>query len=243
MLQAQIAQIKEYLTKRPKPALILVGKPGTGKTFALTKAVEDLHYKLWTVDPLTEDLDEVSEKMRLRPIAPTVIHIPSAETLSRKEVSKLIEGAKRFRAFLVLESTEPMDHEDLMRVDFYKPRARDVVKIAEELKIPFDKIKMHNDIRQVVLAQFGSTGYEEERSATKETERALRTGKYEEVNDTMFSLLLDSAHLNFFGKDLFFFVKAIQVADKCKRGYPLEGFRAVKPTVVSYFLEKLKLSR
>jgi hypothetical protein len=130
-----------------------------------------------------------------------------------------------------------------MIVQFYKPKARDIAKLANELKIPFDKIKMQDDLRQVVLSQYGSMGYEGEKSTTKDLEQSLRTGKFEEINDTMLSLLLDSAHLNFYGRDLYLFIKSLQVTDKCKRGYPLSGFKVIKPAIISYFLEKLKLSR
>jgi hypothetical protein len=241
LLKEQVAQIAEYLRKRPKPALALVGRTGTGKTAALHIAAKEAGFNVWSVDPLTEDLDAVVERMRLKPIAPTVIHV-SADGLGRSEVRRLVEEAKRYRAFLVLESTKPIEHDDVMEVQFYRPKARDVAKLAEELKIPFENIKMYDDLRQVMLAQHGSMGYEEGRSTTKEVEQGLRRGRFEEVDDRGLSLLLDSAHLNFFGRDLFFFVKAIQAADKCRRPEPLSGFRVVKPTVVSYFLEKLKLS-
>jgi len=243
VLRDQIAQVKQYLLERPKPALLLVGRPGTGKTFALHKAAEELRYRVWTIDPLTEDLDIVLKKMKARPLTPLIYHVTSADALSRSEVNELIECAKKSKAPLVLESTRSIEHGDLMEVQFYKLKARDAVRIAEELKIPVERIKMYEDVRQVMLAQFGSSGYEEETSTTKELERALKTGDFKECGDTALFLLLDSAHLNFFGRDLYFFLKAIQTADKCKRPHPLMGFKVAKPTITSYFLEKLKLVR
>jgi hypothetical protein len=242
LLKEQVAQIAEYLARRPKPALALVGRTGTGKTAALHIAAKEVGFNVWSVDPLTDDLSVVVERMKLKPIVPTMIHVSAADELGRSEVRMLVEAAKRHRAFLVLESTRPIEHEDVMEVQFYKPKARDVARLAEELKIPFENIKMYDDLRQVMLAQHGSMGYEEGRSTTKEVEQGLRRGRFEEADDRGLSLLLDSAHLNFFGRDLFFFVKAIQAADKCKRPEPLSGFKVVKPTIVSHFLEKLKLS-
>jgi len=241
-LDNQIAQIRDYLTKRTVSCISLVGRPGTGKTAALYHVAEQLGYRVWTVDPLTEDLDKLIERMKLKPMDPTVIHIVSAEAITHSRLEKVVKVAQKTNAFLVLESSEPIGV-DCMEIQFFKPKARDVAKIAEELGIPYDRIKMYDDVRQVIMAKYSSAGYESEKSITKEVEHNLKTGEYNDVNDTMLSLLLDSAHMNFYGKDLYLFVKAIQVADKCKRPYPLNGFKVIKPSIISYFLEKLKLTK
>ena len=241
LLQEQILQIKEYLTKKPKPCLILIGKPGTGKTTALYYVAKELGYNVWTIDPMTENLDNVIRKMKFKSLFPIIFHIISVDILPMSKINNIINEAKKNNAFLVLETNIPISHEDCMEVQFYKPKTRDIVKIVNELKIPFEKIKMYNDIRQVILSKYSTMGYDEEKSATKEIEHGLKIGKIEEIDDKKLSLLLDSAHLNFFGKDLYFFIKAIQIADKCKRGEPLTGFKVIKPTIISYYLEKIKL--
>jgi len=242
-LETQIAQVRDYLTKRPAPCISLVGKPGTGKTSALYYVAEQLGYRVWTVDPLTDDIDKLVERMRLKPLVPTVVHVVSVDTLPHSRIAKLVDAAAKSNTPLVLESNETVGVSECVEIQFYRPKARDVAKIAEELGVPYDKIRMYDDIRQVLLAKYSSMGYDAERSATKQVEHSLKSGTYEGVDDTTLSLLLDSAHLNFYGKDLYLFVKALQVADKCRRPYPLNGFKTTKPTIISYFIEKLKLTR
>ena len=242
ILQEQMAQIKEYLTRKSWPCLILVGRAGTGKTTALLHVARELNYKVWSIDLLTDDLDKVIWKMKFKPFTTIIIHIASADAVNINILSRIINEAKKHGNLLVLESTRPLGLE-CHEVEFYRPKAREIVKLIEQLNIPFDKVKMHSDLRQVVLSKYGTMGYDEEKTITKIVEQYLKTGRLEEVNDTALSLLLDSAHLNFYGKDLYFFIKTLQVADKCKRPEPLSEFKVVKPVVVSYFLEKLKLSK
>ena len=241
LLKEQATQIKEYLTNRPKPCVILVGKTGTGKTFCLQYVARQLGFKVWTVDLLVDDVDKLIDRLKLKPLIPTIVHIISAEAVPKPKIVGIINKCKLYNTPIVIETTKPLDIDVCMEVQFYKPKARDVVKLADKLGVTYDKIKTYDDLRQVVLAKYSTMGYEESLSTTKEVEHNLKTGTYTIINDSALSLLLDSAHINFYGKDLYLFIKALQITSKCKRPYPLNGFRVVKPTVISYFLEKLRL--
>jgi len=241
LVKEQVAQIKEALSKGA--CVVLVGRAGTGKTTALYAAAQELGYRVWTVDPLTDELDRVRVRLRSKPLVPLILHVTSADAVPLGRVRALVEAARECGVPVAVESVAPVEVEGCATVQFFKPRARDVARLVEELGLQYGAVRMYDDIRQVLLSQYGTMGYEEEVSATKRAERGLRSGKYEDVDDTVLSLLLDSAHLNFYGRDLYLFVKAVQAADRCRRGSPLSGFRVVKPVVVSYFLEKLKLVR
>ena len=239
LFSTQIAQLMDFITKKTGVCAILIGPPGSGKTAALNYVAGKLGYSLWTVDPLIdEDLDGVLKQIKLKPLIPTILHV-LADHLSRGDINKLVKASKATSYVVVLEATSNIETE-CVEIHFYRPRARDVVKVMERLGLKPGEVKMYTDLRQ--LSKY-SDGYEVDRSLTKTLEAGLKTGQYDTVNDSALSLLLDSAHLNFYGRDLYFFVKAIQVADKCKRPHPLSGFKTVKPTIISYFLEKLKLAK
>jgi tRNA uridine 5-carbamoylmethylation protein Kti12 len=240
LFNTQIAQLTDFITKRTGLCATLSGPPGTGKTVTLYYVAKKLGYRVWTVDPvIDQDIDKVLESLKFKPLSPTILHV-LIDGLARSEIEKILKASKTSSYVVVLETTNNIET-TCVEIKFYKPRARDVVKVIESIGLKPDQVKMFIDLRQLVFAKYGTLGYETDKSLTKTLEESLKTGVYSEMSDSALLLLLDSAHINFFGRDLYFFVKALQIADKCKRPHPLNGFKSVKPTIISYYLEKLKL--
>jgi len=236
LFNTQIAQLMDFITKKTETCAILVGPPGTGKTITLNYVARRLGYRVWTVDPvIDQDIDKVLGAIRFKPLTPTILHV-LVDGLTKSEIEKVVKASRDTSYVVVLEATTNVEA-TCIEVRFYKPRARDVVKVMEEMGIKPDQVKMFSDLRQLVFAKYGTLGYDTEKSLTKTLEESLKTGTYSETSDSALLLLLDSAHLNFYGKDLYFFVKALQISSKCKRPHPLSGFKSVKPVIISYFLE------
>lgn len=253
-LDEQLNRIKEYLKNyRNSKPLLLVGSTGTGKTSSVMKVAEELGYKVWVIDcsmfgsmSLEDSVDNLLSKIRLKSIIPTILLIENINLLDRGLFEKLVKAIKNRSIPVIATSDIPINTDEFEVVNYYKPRARDLMRLVREvakdrsISINYEALNTR-DYRQALLSIYGSMGYDESKSITRELEESLKTGEYGDYDVGKLIYLLDSAHLNFYGNDLYWFVRSIVTAERVRDMEVLKGFRSEKPRIVSYFYTKLRL--
>lgn len=231
--------------------LLLAGPTGTGKTASVHQIANELGYNVWTIDCSYDFNIKDVEKVMHKKLVPTILLIENVDRAPTSSIPKLTYILPKSPNPVVLTTTSLQDvHPKIVDmcevVRYYRLRAKDLLKIAEEASkvegLQPNYGALTGDARQAVLSVFGSMGYEEATGVTKTIEKCLKSGDYEDADVRLLIHFLDNSYLNFYGNKLFWFIKAIQIADKTKRTFILNGFKVSNPKVdKSYFLSKLSL--
>lgn len=224
ILSEEIIKFRDWLSN-PYIPCILVGPTGSGKTFTIHHVCSNLGYSVVEVEYEDLDISKMRRILTSKPILPTVYVIDNVE--EDRNLHTLISETKNP---LVFTSTKRVD--SLERVCnviiFKKPRTAKVVKLIRNeasklgVDVKFDSIT--SDLRQAAMLIYGSMGYDAHKSVSRRVENYLKTGNIDSLEVQFIPILLRSATSNFQGKDLYFFIKALEIADKSKKIHPLKGF-------------------
>ena len=252
-LESQISEIKEFIISWKKgQALLLIGASGTGKTASIKQVCEELKYQIWEVDWTEIDFEKLIQKCKLKPINNIIIVVDNVDELSDSQQNKLVKLIKESNIPIIMTAQKQYQvNDELLKickvVQFYKPRAGDMLSLANELskqlnlKPNYQALK--GDYRQVLYSVLGSQGYESEESLIQIIKNYFNKLQLDEINDRILINILDNSH-RFYGFFTYLLVWAVSSADRTKRVYPLllEELKYSGSISSSYFYDKVRLS-
>lgn len=245
MIDQLVDIIKNWLVDQR--LVVVVGPPGCGKSYSIGEAAKKLGMNVVEIDA-----DDVSTKtlrmIKLKPLNPCVYVIDGVESIQL--LNRLVGEYPNPTFATTTDYVLASKVENRCRViKMFRPRIVELKRLAEETgrklgaKVNYEALST-GDYRQALLSVYGSQGYEQGVGRLKELSEMMRKGSYSDLGAKDLIVLLDSAPSNFYGIDLVLFVKAVAVADRCKRDIVLNGFKTENPKLYpSYFLEKLRMVR
>ncbi|MCW1309287.1 MAG: ATP-binding protein [Candidatus Nanoarchaeia archaeon] len=219
---------------------ILEGQSGSGKTTFAEKILKQEGYDIIFVSPEMDE-ETVEKILSCRTgLTKSAILVEGIEAFDRKIIELILKCDKP----VIVTTTEIYRLDNHLKSHSYvihvpKPDVRTIMNILKkknnEKKVA-ENISMLQDFRQASLSEYGSEGYQAEGGVY----RYLETGNIEYIEQKDITLLLDNAQSNFFGKELYFFIRALEIADRVGNLIPLKNFRKRFPKVErSYFYMKL----
>jgi DNA polymerase III delta prime subunit len=254
-LDRQLQFLREWLEswnpKSPKKAVILYGPPGVGKTASVYKIAKEKNYKVVEFNTSDERTREFMKNLLLlassSSLIPTIILLDEADGIDNYEgLAKVLRKTKKpiFMTANDINKIPSKVRQLCAEVPYYKPQLGKVLTVINKLKkkdIDYTNIKA-SDFRQAInVALYGSMGYTSKPSRRERLEHCLKTGVWmTELDDTDKIILLDNASRFFYGIDLYFFIKSLEVVDYVNEASILDGFKVSKPLAESRFLMRLK---
>jgi hypothetical protein len=248
-------KVKEIIKK--SGCLVIVGPTGSGKTYAIKKACEEMGYEM-----IEYDADEVSAGELKRIVTTITINksVVVVDILDSASPSKQLELLKEIkirinpiiftaysRGSIVQEAEKICEV-----VQIWRPDVRELSKYVNQLAKkkglkPNYQALNSRDWRQATLSLYGSHGYSEEDTVRRAVEEFFRTGIVERVDPSTLTTVVDNVG-SFYGMFAYLLIKGAVASDMTKRREPLEVVgemikgRVAKPRT-SYFLEKLRMTR
>lgn len=254
-LDRQLQFLREWLEswsfKNPKKAVILYGPPGIGKTASVYKIAIEKGYKVVEFNTSDERTKDFMKSLLLlastTSLVPTIILLDEADGIDNYEgLAKVLRKTKKpiFMTANNINKIPTKIRQLCAEVPYFKPQLGKVLTAINKLKkknIDYTSIKA-SDFRQAInIALYGSMGYTSKPTRRERLERCLKTGVWmTELDDTDKIILLDNAPRFFYGIDLYYFVKGLEVVDFTNETSILDGFRTNKPLSESRFLMRLK---
>lgn len=244
-LKKQIEYLSDWIKNGAKMGCIIYGPPGTGKTFTVKYVLKNLDCNI--IDDIeVDEYDRIKFVSRTKYPKKTIIVFDNIFKIDSKKHIQLLKKTKN--KFIYITNDISIFHHKLRElcaeIRFNRPDGRTLLKIAREYGINIkDFSGINGDVRQLLLKQYGSQGYDPEKTLNQYFMKYFTEGKFElEINEFMLAALLDNADL-FYGYDMIKFIAKVITADYTGRPEPLKGMPKVKPTSINmYFINKYKLS-
>ncbi|MEM4534977.1 MAG: AAA family ATPase [Desulfurococcaceae archaeon] len=227
-----------------KKMMVLVGPPGVGKTSSVYKVSSELGFEVCELnmsDNRDKDFfEKLYSRLQAKPIVPTVFLLDEGDGVEDKEALVKVLKVTKNPVFLTANDFGQLPksiRENAIVLKFQPINVRDVLKLVGEVR---DYSAVGGDVRQSLLAKFGSQGYKAETNPVKD----FLNGELKDVERWVLITILDNAHRWVYGFELYQLVKAIVVADKTRRPDPLNYFKGVgRDWEKSYFYDKVSASR
>lgn len=247
-LDRQLALIKDYVKNYrvyTKKAMLLYGPPGTGKTESVYQVARELGYKVVEYNSSDEWggelIEEVGLILRVNSLVPTIILIDEVDNINLNTQGILAKYIGKSVKPVVLTANDINRVHSKLRVissevQYFKPRARDIVKIAKGIKtyVP--------DYRQArILAEYGGYGYKPSLGRVDRLVKYLRTGEYRELDKVDLVILLENMCKILNGYKLYRFIELLSIVDRVGRPDILNGFKVnVRGLDEPYFYRRLR---
>lgn len=233
-VEDKIEEVKDWIENfnlAGKKALLLHGEPGTGKTAVVYRVAEDLGKSVVEFnasdDRRLDFLEKLKNAVRSKSLGDSLYLLDEADYVEEKQ--KLSEILTRTTKPILMTANEPWKLGDVRKhcadMKFFRPRTEDVVKNAENRGVE-DMENIMRDQRQAELKKFGSEGYRSE-TMKDMLEFALTEGDYSglELDRSSFYWRLLEKIDEFYGRDLYLFVKGLATAQRTGRPQPLNGLK------------------
>lgn len=214
-----------------KRALLLGGKPGTGKTSSVYKVADEQDYEVVEyntsdergkefVQFLATELQSVNlfgrRRVFLLDEIDGMVKTSSGHGYNSKKA--IVDAIKNSRNPVIMTANEPWNLKSLRtaaeEVNFYPPNLGQVAEKAKEEGVEnFDELS--KDFRQATMKKYGSQGYQT-KSRKEIVDEALSSKDFSELRRThLFDLLKRTDE--FYGWEKFLLLKGIELADFCGR--------------------------
>jgi len=247
--QEQLRRIEE-LVRINKPVLI-VGRPGIGKTYSVYCVAEKLGWDVVEFNASDErkkeDFEYLYNVARMKGFKNRIILLDEADGIEDfRYVKKLFEISKNP---IVLTANELWKIPDWIQrrcevIRFYPPKKQEIVEFLRRHygNVKFDRVC--DDVRQsIIAATTGSMPYSET-NVFEQVKNIFKKREFEFANGTMWYYLIDNVHKFYQGKKLFDVVQLICRANlydnpRLLKALPKSESRA--EVEYPYYLERKKV--
>jgi len=246
-IEQQIDSLREWLKDwgKGKKGAILSGPPGVGKTSSVYYVAKELGYNVVEFNASDNRGKDFGEKLyrlcRTWSLEKTLILLDEADGMERYGyLDKALQDTVK-PIILTANNLYKIPSQirfKCIEIRYYRPN---LSKILEHVK-GYKHVNYKNlttDFRQAELVALGSQGYIPQFTRKEKLQRYIKTGVYIELDTNDLITLIDNAYRLFYGLDFYWFIRAVEMADKTKNPSILNGFKSKNKIEDSYFLLKI----